>query len=46
MDEVSDQTPSDQAWLRFLRANNPGNAPEPTLRLAQLLQRICERRRA
>jgi len=46
MDHKVDLTPSERAWLRFLRENIQDSDPEPTLRLVQLLQRICESRKA
>ena len=36
---------TEEAWMKFLREIGGEHDPEPTLRLAQLLQRICEARR-
>lgn len=41
----TDLTENERAWLTFLRDINPENDPAPTLRLVQLLCRICEYRR-
>jgi hypothetical protein len=46
MDYMDNLTPGDRAWLRFLRENSQDSDPESTLRLVQLLQRICEGRKA
>jgi len=46
MDDKGDLTPSDRAWLNFLRENSRENDPEMTLRFVRLLQRICELRRS
>jgi hypothetical protein len=43
-DLEDDLTPTERAWLGFLRAHNPPNAPEPTLRFVRLMIGICERR--
>ena len=34
-------TPTERAWLDFLRAHNPPNAPEPTLRFVRIMIGIC-----
>lgn len=46
MDETSDLTPNERAWLRFLREVSDGRDPRPTLRRVQLLRRLCAPRRA
>ena len=39
-----DLTATERAWMDFLRAHNPENAPEPTVRFVRLMIGICERR--
>lgn len=39
-------TENERAWLTFLRDISLEDDPPPTLRLVQLLCRICEYRRA
>lgn len=46
MNDQSDLTPNERAWLRFLRDIGRGRDPAPTLRRVQLLRRLCEGRRA
>lgn len=45
MDEASNLTPNERAWLRFLREVSNGRDPRPTLRRVQLLRRLCVPRR-
>ena len=44
INKEDDLTPTERAWMEFLRARNPENAPEPTLRLVRIMIGICDRR--
>ena len=39
-----DLSAAERVWMDFLRAHNPENAPEPTVRFVRLMIAICEHR--
>lgn len=45
MENKTDLTENEWAWLTFLRIISLGRDPAPTLRRVQLFRRICEKRR-